>query len=500
MKKLPVLLAGAILSLMVYGGDPADTGNFLAALQEQDPSSRTGALLHALENCTAADKNIIRFIFDGMKKDDFKNGHHLKKLLNIWKKRPGDIRISHLASICAGKSDVSDVELQQNLLMTLSSVEVDKLSAEERLLYFDLINSYTALLKKRRELPAIADFFDTLCRKYPSDIALNKIALHWYISGCFNETDAAPGLPTWKLLKKNNVWKKRITSLAEKAADLPVNSADDADDLMSIAVMAEIIPEIRENIPLWFQRYAPESRFWKNSAVSAGIKFDLPELFADADPAVQIVSLANMKKPDKIPALYKLLNQQQRAELEIFVASTAEDHRFVRKRIIEEKFMPSFLLTKLAVISSAGSLRDKEMLKIIRDDILKSSDPDPDLANAAGFISAELDFELDKAEKLLKSALKSNPAESAFLDSFAWLLYKQGKFTESRKYMGLALENRPVSASSAVLFLHAAIIEFAATGDRITARKYLERAEKLYDRKNSEYDRSAAEKLKEKLR
>lgn len=499
MKKLSVLLSAIIFSGGLYGGNPADTGNFLAALQQKDAPSRTGALLNALENGTASNKEIIRFLLHELKKDNFQNKYHLNRLLAIWKKHPQNIWISHLSAVCSKKTSSPDVVIQQYLLRTLTVVELDKLSIEERFLYFDLLNQYTALLKKRRELPAVADLFDTLCRKYPQDLEVNHHALKWYKTGCFYETDAAPGLPTWELLKKNNVWKKRITTLSERVLDTPVKSAADADNFLSIAAELKL-EEHLEEIPLWFQRYAPESRFWKNNVVSAGVNFSLPELFADADPVIQIVSFAALKKWDKIPELYKLIDHKRKLEMEIIVASAAGDHKFVRKRIVEEKFAPAFVLTKLSALTSAGVLRDQELLKVLRDDALKQKNIDPDLANAAGFVSAELDFELDKAEKLLKLALKARPDDSAFLDSYAWLLYKKGNFSESRKYMGRSLNNRPVSSSCSVLFLHAAIIEFAATHDKISARNYLERAERLYEENNPEYDRKAAEKLKEQLR
>jgi tetratricopeptide (TPR) repeat protein len=57
--------------------------------------------------------------------------------------------------------------------------------------------------------------------------------------------------------------------------------------------------------------------------------------------------------------------------------------------------------------------------------------------------------QLDKAERMSKKLVDQFPHESTYLDTFAWVLYQQGNYTEALKYLDLALESGK-SLSSAI--------------------------------------------------
>jgi predicted Zn-dependent protease len=52
-------------------------------------------------------------------------------------------------------------------------------------------------------------------------------------------------------------------------------------------------------------------------------------------------------------------------------------------------------------------------------------------ANYLGYMWAEKGINLDKAEKLLISALKAEPDNGAYLDSYGWILFQQKKYKEA---------------------------------------------------------------------
>jgi tetratricopeptide (TPR) repeat protein len=50
---------------------------------------------------------------------------------------------------------------------------------------------------------------------------------------------------------------------------------------------------------------------------------------------------------------------------------------------------------------------------------------------------------LDEAEKWSRQSLEMAPNESTFLDTYGWILYKQGKYTKAKDYIQKALDKRP---------------------------------------------------------
>jgi tetratricopeptide (TPR) repeat protein len=84
--------------------------------------------------------------------------------------------------------------------------------------------------------------------------------------------------------------------------------------------------------------------------------------------------------------------------------------------------------------------------------------------NYLGFMWADKGIKLDQAEKMIGQALKAEPENGAYLDSYAWVLYKKEKFKEALKYQEKAMK---LSSEDAVLYDHlgdirAALKDFAA--------------------------------------
>lgn len=65
---------------------------------------------------------------------------------------------------------------------------------------------------------------------------------------------------------------------------------------------------------------------------------------------------------------------------------------------------------------------------------------DPGIKNNLGYFYADRGIELDKAERLIRGALSDLPGETAFLDSLAWVFYKQGRFHAAARVFEQALE------------------------------------------------------------
>ena len=81
-----------------------------------------------------------------------------------------------------------------------------------------------------------------------------------------------------------------------------------------------------------------------------------------------------------------------------------------------------------------------------------------DPANAAepynylGYMWAEQNSHLDEAEDAIKRALQLDPENGAYLDSMAWVEYRQGKYDQALENLKRAVENLP--REDAVVFEH----------------------------------------------
>src|SRR5207302_8936386 len=81
-----------------------------------------------------------------------------------------------------------------------------------------------------------------------------------------------------------------------------------------------------------------------------------------------------------------------------------------------------------------------------------------DPANAAepynylGYMRAEQNRHHDEAEDAIKRALQLDPENGAYLDSMAWVQYRQGKYDQALENLKRAIENLP--REDAVVFEH----------------------------------------------
>lgn len=65
---------------------------------------------------------------------------------------------------------------------------------------------------------------------------------------------------------------------------------------------------------------------------------------------------------------------------------------------------------------------------------------------------------LDEAEKMSKRSLEIRPNEATFLDTYGWILYKQGKYEKAREYIQKALDANP--AADGTLYEHLGDIQY----------------------------------------
>ena len=104
------------------------------------------------------------------------------------------------------------------------------------------------------------------------------------------------------------------------------------------------------------------------------------------------------------------------------------------------------------------------------DSCLQWKDDNVMCLNNYAYYLSELDEQLDKAEQMSYKTIKAEPKNATYLDTYAWILFMQGRYAESKVYIDQALQND--SDSSAVITEHA--------GDIYIQNKEPERAVELW--------------------
>ena len=97
------------------------------------------------------------------------------------------------------------------------------------------------------------------------------------------------------------------------------------------------------------------------------------------------------------------------------------------------------------------------------------------LNNYAYYLS-ELGQQLDKAEQMSYKTIKADPKSATYLDTYAWILFMQGRYAEAKVYIDQALQND--SDSSAVIIEHAGDI-YAKCGDTGRAVELWQQAQQI---------------------
>jgi len=88
----------------------------------------------------------------------------------------------------------------------------------------------------------------------------------------------------------------------------------------------------------------------------------------------------------------------------------------------------------------------------ILETVLAEEPKDPSVNNDLGYLYADQGKNLDRAEKMIKIALDSEPDNIAYVDSMGWILFKLGRLDESRTYLERAVKSP--SGSDATIWDH----------------------------------------------
>ncbi len=166
--------------------------------------------------------------------------------------------------------------------------------------------------------------------------------------------------------------------------------------------------------------------------------------------AVSILKEARRRFPDTPEFAYYLaiaLRESKQAKDAVVVFEEALNEA---QNSAAEILKPRFFVDYGAAAEEAG-LYDKAaelFRRAIAMDPANAAEP----YNYLGYMWAEQNSHLDEAEDAVKRALQFEPANGAYLDSMAWIQYRQGKYDQALENLQRAIQN--LSREDPVVYEH----------------------------------------------
>ena len=184
--------------------------------------------------------------------------------------------------------------------------------------------------------------------------------------------------------------------------------------------------------------------------------------------------------------LYREAASVLEAALERLESPNAEQHLPVGRYPTLQLRQAQIFDFRISVLTSLGflqSLAGDNSAAIRTMEVVLEVDPDNARAmNFVGYTLAVEDRDLDEAERLLVRALVLQPLDPAILDSFGWLLFRQGRTDEALESLTQASLRMP---ESTVIWQHIGEVQIEL-GNEDDARAALLRATETVDRDDPE--------------
>jgi tetratricopeptide (TPR) repeat protein len=169
-----------------------------------------------------------------------------------------------------------------------------------------------------------------------------------------------------------------------------------------------------------------------------------------SERAVSILAEGRRRYPDAPEFAYYLaiaLRESKKAKEAVVMFEEALNEA----QNAQSDFLKPRFYVEYGAAAEQASLYDKaaELFhKAIAMDPANAAEP----YNYLGYMWAEQDSHLDEAEDAIKRALQLDPDNGAYLDSMAWVQYRQGKYDQALENLKRAIENLP--REDAVVFEH----------------------------------------------
>ena len=162
---------------------------------------------------------------------------------------------------------------------------------------------------------------------------------------------------------------------------------------------------------------------------------------------------------------YRMLGQWDKA------LNAIEEAEKVAQKYNNEKFLSrDFYMEYIFLADKAKEFETAEMIAL---KLLKKYPDDPAFNNFLGYSWADRDKNLADAERMIRIALDSDKTNPAFLDSMAWVLYREKKYSSAFSYIQDAIKASKEPLPDAVILDHYGDICYAMGKEEMALKQWL---------------------------
>ena len=334
------------------------------------------------------------------------------------------------------------------------------------------------LLRNDEEERALRLYNEILAEEPGNTHAQVSLRSYYRVQG---ETEKVDSITELILLNKNTTTEQRIYLMRQVVAD---SERTDGDSTRVLALFHKMLaqPQQSDDIATLCAAYMDLKKMPQDS-VKAMLQTVLRIAPDNAAARLQLVSYAwDRKDHDEVISLCQEARQYNPEEMAFYyyqgmayyrqkdVDNALETFRN-GINVINEESNPAIVSDFYAVMGDL--LHQKGMAREAfeaYDSCLQWKDDNVMCLNNYAYYLSEMNEQLDKAEEMSYKTIKAEPKSATYLDTYAWILFMQQRYSEAKIYIDQALQND--SDSSAVITEHA--------GDIYILNKEPERAVELW--------------------
>lgn len=235
--------------------------------------------------------------------------------------------------------------------------------------------------------------------------------------------------------------------------------------------------EILDRVKRWDDLLVFMDEYFKYLPEKAGVEFCLQQVrifLKNKDLIRAAAILKHLKSFQALSGRIQILVQAQRfAEAYTLLKEQALPRYAAGERSADPQQEQAFLMTASALGDMYKDFALTEKLYLIW---LKDHPEDPLILNNLAYTYAIQNVKLDQAYRMSSAALKAEPGNGAYMDTMAWILYRQKKYKEAAAAIEKAIAMFDGNDTESVEVLHHAGDIYLALGDKLQAKLYWLRA------------------------
>lgn len=340
-----------------------------------------------------------------------------------------------------------------------------------------------ALLLNGQEEKALAIYKEILAEEPENNKAQMSLRAYYKQEG---DTIAADSMTKSLLLNKNTEKEAKAYILREEIADNERNGGDSTQILNYFNLLASQ-PKPDADLLILYAAYM-ELKNMPGDSVQAILEKVLDIAPDNAGARLHLVNSAWKKDSlDRVISLCQAARQYNPDEMAFYYYQGMAYYRRNDNdnalgafqngiSVINDKSDPDIVSDFYAVMGDLLYQKGQEKEAFAAyDSCLQWKDDNIGCLNNYAYYLSELNRDLDRAEQMSLRTIKAEPKNATYLDTYAWILFLQKRYAESKIYIDQALQND--SSNSAVITEHAGDIYYANNDEERAVELWRQAAE-----------------------